>query len=82
MIVRSGGGWLARAAFAVLGLGVAVIAFFALTLALLIGAAAALVLGARWWWLVRRARKAAAAQAPLEGEYTVVEHDRLHGPKR
>ena len=67
MVVRTGGGWLARIAFVVLGLGVAVIAFFALTLALMIGAVVALVIGARWWWLMRRVRKTAAAQGPIEG---------------
>ncbi|HEX2828741.1 MAG TPA: hypothetical protein VHP37_20475 [Burkholderiales bacterium] len=82
MIVRSGGGWLARAAFALLGLAIAAVAFFAVTIALVIGVLVALVIGARWWWLMRRVRKAAAAQGPIEGEYTVVEREPLDGPKR
>lgn len=82
MIVRTGGGWLARVAFAVLGLAIAAIAFFALTIAVMIGAVVALVVGARWWWLMRRARKTAEAQGPIEGEYTVVEREPLDGPKR
>jgi membrane protein implicated in regulation of membrane protease activity len=81
MIVRTGGGWLARIAFAALGLAVAVVAFFALTIALVIGAVLALAIAVRWWWLVRRARKAAATAAPLEGEYTIVDREPLDGPR-
>jgi hypothetical protein len=81
MIVRTGGGWLARAAFAVLGLAIAAIAFFALTIAAMIGAVVALVIGVRWWWLVRRARKAQAGAGPIEGEYTVVDREPLDGPR-
>ena len=82
MIVRTGGGLVARIAFAVLGLGVAALAFFALTIAVMIGAVVALVIGARWWWLMRRARKAADAAGPIDGEYSVVEREPLDGPKR
>ena len=81
MVVRIGGGVLARIAFAVLGIAVAFLAFFFLTVAFVIGAVAALVLGARWWWLMRRTRKARAAQGPIEGEYKVVEREPLDGPR-
>jgi hypothetical protein len=38
------------------------------------GAVLALGLALRWWWIVRRLRAAQKASAPLEGQYTVLEH--------
>ena len=69
--------WLARAAFAVLGVAIAVLAFFFLAVAMVVGAVIALVIAVRWWWLVRKVKAARAASGPIEGEYTVVDRDRL-----
>lgn len=77
VLAGPGRSWLARVAFAVIGLAIAAVAFFALTIALVIGSAVALVLAVRWWWLLRRARRAANAAGPIEGEFTRVERDRL-----
>jgi hypothetical protein len=52
-------GWLARVGVTLVGLAVAVAAFFFLTLVLLIGACVAAVIAVRWW-------------CALEGEYTVL----------
>jgi membrane protein implicated in regulation of membrane protease activity len=70
--------WLARAAFAVVGLAVAVLAFFFLAVALMIGAVVVLVFAVRWWWLVRKVKAARAAAGPLEGEYSVVDPDKAN----
>ena len=67
--------WLARVAFAAVGLAVAVLAFFFLAIALMVGAVLALVLAVRWWWIVRKVRAARAAAGPIEGDYVVVERD-------
>ena len=78
LLLTGSSSWLARAAFAVLGVAVAVLAFFFLTIALIVGAAVALVFGVRLWWVMRRVRAAARASGPIEGEYTVVDrHERL-----
>ena len=69
--------WLGRAAFAVLGLAIAVLAFFFLAVAVVVGGVIALVIAVRWWWLVRKLKAARAASGPIEGEYTVVDRDRL-----
>ena len=75
-------GWLQRvAAFAVLA-GVAVLAFFFLTVALVVGAVLALVVLARLWWLKRRLRQApAAGTGTYEGEYVVIEHVEERAPR-
>ena len=65
-------GWLARVGVTLVGLAVAVAAFFFLTLVLLIGACVATVIAVRWWWALRRIRSEQAASAALEGEYTVL----------
>jgi hypothetical protein len=74
---RSGGTWLTRIALGVIGIAIAAMAFFFVAVALCVGAAAALVLGVRWWWHTRRLRAAARTHGPIEGEYTIVERDRL-----
>ena len=68
---------LQRALLAVIGLTVAVAAFFFLAVALVAATAIALVVGARVWWVMRRVRAKAAASAPLEGEYSVVENPQI-----
>ena len=73
LLLTGRGNWLARAAIAVLGVAVAALAFFFLTIALIVGAAVALVFGIRLWWVMRRVRAAERAAGPIEGEYTVVE---------
>ena len=69
--------WLARAALAVLGLAIAVLAFFFLAVAVMVGAVLAVVVALRWWWVVRKIKAARAASGPIDGEYTVVDRDRL-----
>jgi membrane protein implicated in regulation of membrane protease activity len=64
---------LKRAAFAVLGVALAALAFFFITVALVVGAFLALVIAARWWWMMRRLRAAQKRAGPLEGEFTVIE---------
>ena len=69
--------WLGRAAFAVLGLAIVALAFFFLAIAVVVGSVIALVIAVRWWWLVRKLKAKRAASGPLEGEYTVLDRDRL-----
>jgi predicted lipid-binding transport protein (Tim44 family) len=64
---------LKRAAYAVLGVALAALAFFFITIALVAGALLALVIAVRWWWMMRRLRAARRRAGPLEGEYTVIE---------
>jgi hypothetical protein len=68
--------WLQRAVFGVLGVAVAVLAFFFITIVLVLLTGVALVIGLRWWWITRRLRRSRAdATAPLEGEFVRVERD-------
>ena len=67
------GGWLQRALLVALGAVLLLIAFFFLTIALIIGGFLALAIGVRWWWHIRKLRAHAKATEALEGEYTVVE---------
>lgn len=64
--------WVGRAVLAVVGIVIAVGAFFFLTIALIAGAILAAAIALRFWWVMRRVRKTVAASGPLEGEYTVV----------
>lgn len=66
--------WLQRALFTVLGAALIVLAFFFITVALIAGALLAIVIALRFWWLMRRLRATHKASAPLEGQYTIVEH--------
>ena len=67
--------WLQRAAAFVALAGVAILAFFFLTVALVVGAILALVVIARLWWLKRKLGAAPpAGTGTYEGEYVVIEH--------
>ena len=72
-----GRNWILRAVFLLIAVGVFVLAFFFVTLALAAGAVLALLTLARWWWLTRRLRAALKAAAPLEGDYRIVDRDRV-----
>jgi hypothetical protein len=68
--------WLQRAIVSVLGVALAVLAFFFITIVLVLLIGVALVIGLRWWWVTRSLRRSRAeATAPLEGEYERVERD-------
>ena len=72
----SGRSWLARVLVTTLGLvlavGLAVTAFFFLTVALVVGTFLVTIIVVRWWWLMRRLRARQQATAALEGEYSRV----------
>ena len=59
--------------FAVVGVGLAIAAFFFLMFALVAGAIIATAIGIRLWWVMRKLRAQARKTEALEGEYTVVE---------
>jgi Flp pilus assembly protein TadB len=65
--------WLRTAAFALVGISLAVVAFFFIAVALVVGACLALGIAVRWWWVMRRLRAQARTAGPLEGEYAVIE---------
>lgn len=71
----AGRGWVQRALLTLVGAAVLVLAFFFITIALIAGSLLAIGVALRWWWIVRRLRAAHRAAAPLEAEYTVLEHD-------
>jgi len=83
---RGPGRWfqsgLQRVAIVLIGLTLAVAAFFFLAIALVAAISIALVVGARVWWVMRRLRAKAAASAPLEGEYSVVESPQIERAPR
>lgn len=80
-------GLLARIVLTVATLGLVIVGFFFLTVALVAGALLALVIGARLWWSIRKLKRAAAAgetmggehyrggKDALDGEYQVVERE-------
>ena len=74
LTVESRGGWFQRALFALAAAGLAIVAFFFITIALIAAAFIALAIGVRWWWVLRRLRAEAKASAAIEGEYTVIEN--------
>lgn len=84
LLTHSGAGrnWLSRALVTTLGLALglalAVVAFFFLTVALVVGTLLAAVIAVRVWWVLRRARAQREAAAALEGEYSVVRDGDLH----
>ena len=66
--------------FAVAAAGLVLVGFFFLTVALVAGAILAGVIALRWWWFVRKLKQRLQAQqgpAPLEGDYSVVEPQRV-----
>jgi predicted PurR-regulated permease PerM len=65
--------WLQQLALTVVGVAVIVVAFFFVTVALIVGVLLAIGIALRWWWVVRRLRKASANSESLEGEYVVIE---------
>jgi membrane protein implicated in regulation of membrane protease activity len=77
-----GRSWLQTAILAVLGITLAVVAFFFVAIALVAGACLALVLAVRWWWIVRRLRAANKTAGPLEGDYVVIEEPRSERSRR
>jgi membrane protein implicated in regulation of membrane protease activity len=78
---QSGGrNWLQRAlvtsALVVIGAGLLVLMFFFVTVALVAGALLAAIIALRFWWVTRRIRAKMRRDQPLEGEYTVVRHEK------
>ena len=71
-----GRAWVQRTIIAVIGISLAVVAFFFIAVALVAGACLALGLAVRWWWVMRRLRAEHKASGPLEGEYAVIEKSR------
>ena len=68
------GSWLQRVFLALAAAGLAIVAFFFITIALIAAAFIALAIAVRWWWVLRRLRAEAKASEALEGEYTVIEN--------
>ena len=82
-------GLLTRIVLGIAALGVVIVGFFFLTVALIAGALLALVVGVRLWWTLRKFKRdmAAASGSPmsggprdagkdaLDGEYQVVERE-------
>jgi hypothetical protein len=66
--------WSQRVLLTLLGAALVMFAFFFITVALIAGSVLAAGIALRWWWIVRRLRAAQKASAPLDGEYTVLEH--------
>jgi predicted lipid-binding transport protein (Tim44 family) len=83
-------GWIARVLLTVTTVGLVIVGFFFLTVALVAGALIALVIGVRLWWAIRKIRRAHADmhgsagasehfdqsnQSVVDGEYQVVERE-------
>ncbi|MGZ5127734.1 MAG: hypothetical protein ACXWCY_19145 [Burkholderiales bacterium] len=66
--------WPQRVLLTLLGAAFVMSALFFITVAFIAGGVLALGLALRWWWIMRRLRAAQKASAPLEGQYTVLEH--------
>jgi hypothetical protein len=71
-----GKAWLQKTIIVVLGISLAVVAFFFIAIALVAGACLALGVAVRWWWVMRRLSAAHKAAGPLEGQYAVIEESR------
>lgn len=83
--------WLARIFLSLAAISLAVLGFFFITAALIAGALIALVVGVRLWWALRKFKRehgeaysraqtqnggaTGGTNAPLDGEYQVVERD-------
>ena len=76
------GRWLQRVVLAIAAASFVLVAFFFLTVAVIVGTFIALAIGARLWWLTRKLRAQAKASAALEGEYVVVERERARELER
>lgn len=74
--IALGGGqsWLARTAFALVGVALLVAAFFFMAFALAAGAIVGSAIAVRWWWRNRN-RRGDAGDGVVEGEYVVVERE-------
>lgn len=80
-------GLVSRILLGIAALGVVIIGFFFLTIALVAGALLALVVGVRLWWTLRKLKREMGGAAPhspgpvepgkdaLDGEYQVVERE-------
>jgi predicted lipid-binding transport protein (Tim44 family) len=75
-----GRNWLARILVTTVGIVLAVLAFFFLTVALVVGTLLVAIIAVRVWWALRRVRSAQQASAALEGEYTIVKDRDAHAP--
>ena len=70
-------GWITRIFVALVTTALVILGFFFLTIALIAGAIVAAVFGVRLWWTLLKLKRAQAngAQAPVDGNVTVVEGD-------
>lgn len=77
--MRQQAGLLERIVLSIIALMVVVAAFFFIGIAIIAGLVLAAVLATRWWWLRRKLRKAQQAEQAdiVEGEYRVVEAERI-----
>ena len=73
LLTFRGGNWIQRGFLALAGVAFIVIAFFFVTVALIVGTFVALAIGARLWWAMRKLRAQAKASEALEGEFRVIE---------
>lgn len=74
--------WLQRTVLAIAGVSLALLALFFLTVAVIVATFLALAIGARLWWISRKLRAQAKAHEALDGEYVVVERERVRELER
>ena len=77
---RGRGSWLQRVLFVVAAAGLLLVGFFFLTVALVVAAVLAVVGALVGWWFLRKLKRkirATPGAVPLDGEYTVVERERV-----
>ena len=73
-------GWVQRAVLAVAAVGLLIVGFFFLTIALLVALVLMAVGAVVGWWFLRKLKRkirATPGAVPLDGEYTVVEQERV-----
>ena len=77
-------GWITRILITLTTVGLVILGFFFLTVALAVGALVALVIGIRLWWAIRKLKRAqtatdnvtgSAGDRVVEGEYQVIERE-------